>query len=102
MLLDTWEGKISAWIVNWTNYILRNNEALAEKGEFSILNSTHANLLNQSSSRMLLNKSVFSNRTLVMESMNEGNNILDELNCEKNKFSQQKLGLKEMIKNITL
>ena len=37
-----------------------------------------------------------------MESMNEGNNILDELNCEKNKFSQQKMGLKEMIKNITL
>ena len=28
------------------NYIMRNNEALAEKGEFSILNSTHANLLN--------------------------------------------------------
>lgn len=79
---------------------MRNNEALAEKGEFSILNSTHANLLNMSSSKMLLNKSVFSNRTLVMESMNEGNNILDELNNEKYKINQQKISLKDMIGNI--
>lgn len=79
---------------------MRNNEALAEKGEFSILNSTHANLLNMSSSKMLLNKSVFSNRTLVMESMNEGNNILDELNNEKYKINQQKISLKDMVGNI--
>ena len=46
---------------------------------------------------MLLNKSVLSNRTLVMESMNEGNNILDELNNEKYKASQQKMSLKDMI-----
>ena len=35
-----------------------------------------------------------------MESMNEGNNILDELNNEKGKFSQQKMSLKDMIGNI--
>ena len=49
---------------------------------------------------MLLNKSVFSNRTLAMESMNEGNNILDELNNDKYKLSQQKMTLNEMIQNV--
>lgn len=35
-----------------------------------------------------------------MESMNEGNNILDELNNEKYKFTQQKLDLKDSLKNV--
>lgn len=65
---------------------LEENERLADRGEFSILNTTGVNLLAQSSSRLLLNKSVFSNRTLLMESMNEGINILEELNNEKNKL----------------
>lgn len=33
-----------------------------------------------------MNRSIISNRTLGMESMNEGNNILDELNDEKRKM----------------
>lgn len=34
----------------------------------------------------MLNRSVMSNRTLGLESMNEGNNILDELEDEKKKL----------------
>lgn len=34
----------------------------------------------------MLNRSVVSNRTLPMESMNEGNNILDELYEEKKRL----------------
>ena len=34
----------------------------------------------------MLNRSILSNSKMMMESMNEGMNILDELNNEKKKF----------------
>lgn len=65
---------------------LRENERLGDRGEFSILNTTQGNFLGKSSSRLMLNRSVISNWTNAMESMNEGNNILDELYEEKKKL----------------
>lgn len=65
---------------------LKENERLGERGEYSVLNTTGANFLGKSQSRLFMNRSIISNRTLGMESMNEGNNILDELNDEKRKL----------------
>ena len=65
---------------------LKESERLGERGEFSILNTTQGNFLGKSSSKLMLNRSVVSNRTMGMESMNEGNNILDELYEEKKKL----------------
>lgn len=65
---------------------LRENDRLGERGEFSILNTTGANFLGNSNSWLLLNKSLMSNRNLGLESMNEGNNILDELYEEKKRL----------------
>lgn len=65
---------------------LKENDRLGERGEFSILNTTGANFLGKSQSKLFMNRSIISNRTLGMESMNEGNNILDELNDEKRKM----------------
>lgn len=65
---------------------LKENDRLGDRGEFSILNTTGANFMGKSQSRLMMNRSIISNRTLGMESMNEGNNILDELNDEKRKM----------------
>ena len=65
---------------------LKENERLGERGEFSILNTTGANFLGKSHSKLLLNRSIMSNSKFGLESMNEGNNILDELDEEKKKL----------------
>ena len=65
---------------------LKENDRLGERGEFSILNTTGANFLGKSHSKLLLNRSIMSNSKLGLESMNEGNNILDELDEEKKKL----------------
>ena len=62
---------------------LKESERLGERGEFSILNVTGANFLGKSTSRLQFNRSIISNRTLGMDSINDGNNILDALNDEK-------------------
>lgn len=64
---------------------MRESDRLGERGEFSILNTTGANFLG-GGGRSMLNRSVMSNRTLGLESMNEGNNILDELEDEKKRL----------------
>ena len=63
---------------------LKQNNQLAERGEFSILNVTNQGL-NTVSRFSFNNRSMFSNRTNQFESVNEdfNMNILDELNVEK-------------------
>lgn len=65
---------------------LKDYDRLGERGEYSMLNTTGANFLGKSQSRLQMNRSIISNRTFGQESMNEGNNILDELNEEKRKM----------------
>ena len=69
---------------------LRENQQLAERGEFSVLNATH----NQINTRSRFSvRSVFSNRTNQYESVNDdfNPNILDELNTERGSMSRESI-----------
>lgn len=61
---------------------LKENQQLAERGEFSVLNATHNNI--NTKSRFSV-RSMFSNRTNQYESVNDdfNPNILDELNNDR-------------------
>ena len=63
---------------------LKQNNQLAERGEFSILNATNQNI-NTMSKFSFNNRSVFSNKTNQFESLHDdfNINILDELNTER-------------------
>jgi len=79
---------------------LRQNDRLADRGEFSILNTSQANFFNKS--RVSMNRSVFSNKNQSMQDdLGYNMNILDELNNDGNLINFKRDSLPEILTKIT-
>jgi hypothetical protein len=79
---------------------LRQNDRLADRGEFSILNTSQANFFNKS--RVSMNRSVFSNKNQSMQDdLGYNMNILDELNNDGNLINFKRDSLPEILSKIT-
>jgi hypothetical protein len=79
---------------------LRQNDKLADRGEFSILNTSQANFFNKS--RVSMNRSVFSNKNQSMqEELGYNMNILDELNNDGNLLNFKRDSLPDILTKLT-